>query len=191
MKLIQTTAFAVILALAGVSVARAQEPEPDKEKQKQQEEEKKKQPSAKEQPKSDESKAQPHADKDKDKNKEKQDVDRQKQQTDEREDKKKADQRQYSSQSAPGGNAQRGDRKSVRKIPQEKFQVSFGREHHFHVQKRDDRRVQYGGYVFEYEEAWPAVWSWDDDFYIEEDGDDYYLVDVVHPEARILVVIVG
>jgi hypothetical protein len=40
-------------------------------------------------------------------------------------------------------------------------------------------------------EVWPARWSFDDDCYIEEDGDDYYLVDTVHPEIRVLVVVVS
>ena len=189
MKLIQTTAFAVILALAGVSAVRAQEPEPDKEKQKQQEEEKKKQPAPKEQPKPEDRKTQPPVDKEK----ERQDMDRQKQQANEREDKKKADQKQYASQSNQGTNAQGGGRGNGRKIPQEKFRTSFGREHHFRVHKSDDRHIAYGGYTFEYEEVWPEAWTWDDDFYIEEDGDGdaYYLVDLTHPGVRLLVVIVG
>jgi type IV secretory pathway VirB10-like protein len=186
MKFLQATAFVVILAMAGVSAARAQEPD-DKEKQKQQEEEKKKQPAPKEQPKPEDRKAQQPVDKEK----ERQDLDKQKQQTNEREDKKKADQKQYASQSRSNASAQDGNRNNSRKIPQEKFQASFGREHHFRVQKRDDRRVAYGGYTFEYTEAWPAAWSWDDDFYIEEDGDGdaYYLVDLTHPGIRLLVVI--
>ena len=77
------------------------------------------------------------------------------------------------------------------KIPSEKFRSSFGREHHFRVARRDDRRFQYSGYWFEIVEAWPVGWSYDDDCYIAEDGDDYYLVDVVHPEMRVLVVVVA
>jgi DNA mismatch repair ATPase MutL len=80
-----------------------------------------------------------------------------------------------------------------KKIPQEKFRTSFGREHHFHVARSggDDRRFQYGGYVFEVVEVWPAGWSFDDDCYLEEDGDDYYVVDVMHPEVRVLVIVVS
>jgi hypothetical protein len=186
MRFLQTTILAVVLALAGVSVAAAQEPEQDKDKQKQQEEQKKKQPPPKAQSKSEDPKAQPRTDKEK----EKQDIDKQKQQRNQQQQQEKA-WRQSASQSNANANSQRGDRNNVRRIPQEKFQVSFGRQHHFHVQRRDDRRFQYGGYVFEYVDAWPAEWSWHDDCYIEEDGDDYFLVDLVHPEARILVVIVG
>jgi DNA mismatch repair ATPase MutL len=76
------------------------------------------------------------------------------------------------------------------RIPPEKFRVNFGREHHFRVAHRDDRRFQHSGYWFEVVEAWPAGWVFDDDCFIEEDGDDYYLVDVVHPEIRVLVIVV-
>jgi len=92
--------------------------------------------------------------------------------------------RQQTSRQAAG----KGER-----IPQERFHASFGREHHFRVARRggDDRRFQYKGYWFEVVEVWPAGWSFDDDCYIEEDGDDYYLVDVIHPEVRVLVIVVS
>ena len=61
----------------------------------------------------------------------------------------------------------------------------------FRVTQRDDQRFHYGGYWFEVVNAWPAGWSYEDDCYIEEDGDDYYLVDFIHPEFRILVIVVG
>jgi len=76
------------------------------------------------------------------------------------------------------------------RIPEERFRASFGREHHFRVTHHEDRRFQYGGYYFELVEAWPADWIFDDDCIIEADGDDYYLVDIVHPERRVLVIIV-
>ena len=85
---------------------------------------------------------------------------------------------------------ERGAQARGRKIPVEKFHASFGREHTFRVARRDDRRFQYGGYWFEVVEVWPAAWSFDDDCYIELAGDDYYLVDVVHPEFRVLVIVV-
>ena len=40
-------------------------------------------------------------------------------------------------------------------------------------------------------DPWPPEWSNDDDCYIEEEGEDYYLVNDRHPGTRILVVIVG
>jgi len=80
-----------------------------------------------------------------------------------------------------------------KKIPQQKFQTSFGPQHHFHVRRSggDNRRFQSGGYVFEVVDLWPVGWSFDDECYVLEDGDDYYLVDVVHPELRVIVIVVG
>jgi hypothetical protein len=89
---------------------------------------------------------------------------------------------QQSAQQAPG----HGER-----IPPQRFQASFGRDHHFHVGRLDDRRrFQYGGYWFEVNQGWPTGWSHDDDCYIEDDDGTYYLVDVVHPGVRVLVVVV-
>ena len=77
------------------------------------------------------------------------------------------------------------------RIPPEKFQASFGREHQFRVHNlQDGRRFRYSGYWFEIVDVWPAGWSYDDECYIEEDADDYYLVDTFHPETRILVIVV-
>jgi outer membrane biosynthesis protein TonB len=84
-----------------------------------------------------------------------------------------------------------GTRGKGQKIPQEKFRANFGTEHHFRIARRDDRRFQYGGYWFEVVEVWPAGWSFDDECYIEEDGDDYYLVDIVRPQIRVLVIVVS
>jgi hypothetical protein len=79
------------------------------------------------------------------------------------------------------------------RIPDDRFRSSFGRQHTFRVQRQaggGGQRFQYGGYYFEYVEAWPGDWSYDDDFYIESMGDDYYLYDLRHPEMRILVIVV-
>jgi hypothetical protein len=58
------------------------------------------------------------------------------------------------------------------------------------VAHHDSRRFEYGGYSFEYVDAWPADWSDDDDVYIVLIGDDYYLVDVRHPEVRLRLIFV-
>jgi len=188
MKFLHAAAFALVLSLASVPVLYAQEP--DQEKPKQQDEEKKKQPPAakeKPQPKPDErAKSEPQPDREKSK----QELDKPKQ---EKQQEKATKQQRKQSVSEPNqsATAERGSHKNVRRIPPERFQTSFGRQHTFRVQRRGDRQFQYGGYVFEVVEVWPVGWSYDDDCYIEEDGDDYYVVDVLHPEVRVLVVIVG
>jgi len=187
MKFLHAAAFAVILTVAGAPMLSAQEPQQDKDKPKQQEEEKKKQPPApkeKPQTKPDE---RPKSEPQPDREKSKQDTDKQKHQQKEQEKATK----QSTSEASRSVTSQHGSRTNVRRIPPEHFRANFGREHHFHVQRSGDRHFRYGGYSFELVEVWPAEWSYDDECYIEEDGDDYYLVDVIHPEIRVLVVIVG
>jgi cytoskeletal protein RodZ len=190
MKFLHAVAFAVILTVAGAPVLSAQEPQQDRDKPKQQDEEKKKQPPApkeKPQTKPDE---RPKSEPQRDKETSKQDTDKQKHQQKEQETATRQ-QKQPTSEASQSATSQHGSRTNVRRIPPEHFRTNFGREHHFRVQRSGDRRFQYAGYSFELVEVWPAGWSYDDECYIEEDGDDYYLVDVVHPQIRVLVVIVG
>jgi hypothetical protein len=82
-------------------------------------------------------------------------------------------------------------RSNVRRIPPDKFQSNFGIQHHFHIEQLEGRRFHHGGFVFEIVEAWPADWSSDADCYIEQDANDYYLLDAFHPGARILLIVIG
>jgi hypothetical protein len=77
----------------------------------------------------------------------------------------------------------------TRRVPDEQFRASFGSAHHFHVQ-RGDRRFNYGGYYFQYTEAWPSDWDYNDDVYIDYIDGNYYLINPRHPGVRLLVVIV-
>src|SRR5258708_2614769 len=82
--------------------------------------------------------------------------------------------------------------KRGRVIPDEKFRASFGRQHTFHVQRtlvinNPQPVVVYGGYSFQLVEAWPAVWAFDDDCYIEYVDGDYFLFDAFHPGIRVAV----
>ena len=194
MKIILNSMLA--LAIAG-SPLLTQEPD-EKEKPKQQEP--KKQPEPKAKP------AQEPDDRSKPKSKPKQEPappspqqkpDEKQQQQDEKERQKqqkeqaKKEKNRPQEQSAPQNNRQHQATGQGQRIPPEQFRARFGREHHFRVAHSggDNRRFQYGGYWFEVVEVWPAGWSFDDDCYIEEDGDDYYLVDLIHPEIRILVTV--
>ncbi|HSC44975.1 MAG TPA: hypothetical protein VLC94_04055 [Candidatus Acidoferrum sp.] len=173
------------LALAGSPLLAGQEPD-DKDKPKQ-EEPKKEKPKPKQEPRPEdrpkpEPRQQPAPRPD---DRQKQDDERRKQDEQHRREQPQArndrDNRQQPQERSHG----RGQR-----IPEERFRVSFGREHHFRVTHHEDRRFQYGGYYFELAEPWPADWIYDDDCIIESDGDDYYLVDIVHPERRVLVIVV-
>jgi hypothetical protein len=187
MKIILSSMLA--LAIAG-SPPLTQEPDP-KEKPKQEEPKKQSPPQPKQEP---DEKSKPKPEKPKQEQapppKQQDERERQKQQ---KEQTKRENNRPPQEQNAPRDNhKQAGAQNKGQRIPPEKFRASFGREHHFRVARRgEDRRFQYGGYWFEVVEVWPARWSFDDDCYIEEDGDDYYLVDIVHPEIRVLVVVVS
>jgi outer membrane biosynthesis protein TonB len=78
-----------------------------------------------------------------------------------------------------------------KRIPPQKFQANFGRAHHFQVKHLEEgRRFEYSGYSFEVVEPWPADWSYDDKYCIEQHEDIYYLVDILHPSIHVLVIVV-
>jgi cell division protein FtsN len=79
--------------------------------------------------------------------------------------------------------------RNVRRIPDQDFRTHFGREHAFRVARRDDRRFNYGGYWFEYSQPWPAGWSYDDNVYVDDIDGEYYLIDLVHPGLRLLLIV--
>lgn len=90
------------------------------------------------------------------------------------------------------GDQGRGQGHRGQRIPDDRFRASFGREHHFHVDRtriinQEQPVFVYGGYNFQLAEPWPAEWSFDDDCYIDYVDDDYYLFDAYHPGFRILV----
>src|SRR5579862_1223013 len=75
------------------------------------------------------------------------------------------------------------------RIPDDRFRSSFGREHHFRVEHVDNRRFQYGGYWFTFNEGWPVGWAYSDDFYIDFIDGQYYLIDLSHPGVQLLLVV--
>ena len=195
------TALGIGFLMALPQAAIGQEPPPEKEKQKQEDPKKQPPPPKKEpeRPKPEEPKREPAPQPNrKPEEREKQDEKaREKQQENER---KSADKRQERerredqdrrSQAAKRENRQSAHSGRGQHIPPERFQAHFGREHHFRVGHIDNgRRFVREGVTFELVEVWPAAWSYDDDFFIEDDGDDYYLVDVIHPEIRVLVIVI-
>jgi len=186
MKIILSNMLA--LAIAG-SLLLAQEPG-ETEKPKQQEPKKQPEPKQRQQP---DEKPKPEKPKPAPPNQQKPDEqqpDNKERQKQQQEQAKREKSRPPQEQNSRPDHRNQQTRDKGQQIPPEKFRVNFGREHHFRVAHRDDRRFQHSGYWFEVVEAWPAGWVFDDDCFIEEDGDDYYLVDVVHPEIRVLVIVV-
>jgi hypothetical protein len=105
------------------------------------------------------------------------------------------EQRQQQRQQQQVAKQQRGDDRDQHsdhghgRIPDDRFRASFGREHHFRVGHFDNRRFQYGGYWFSFNEGWPVGWAYTDDFYIDFIDGQYYLIDLSHPGVQLLLLI--
>jgi outer membrane biosynthesis protein TonB len=193
MKLILSSALA--LAIAGSPLS-AQEPD---EKQKPKQQEPKKQPEPKAKPAQEpDDKPKPKPEKQnpappslpKQQKPEEQQPDEKERQKQQKEQAKKEKNRPTQGQDSQQNGRQSG---KGQRIPPEQFRANFGREHHFRITRSggDNRQFHYGGYWFEVVEVWPAGWSFDEDCYLEQDGDDYYLVEVARPEIRVVVIVVS
>jgi outer membrane biosynthesis protein TonB len=82
-------------------------------------------------------------------------------------------------------------------VPQDRFSISFGRQHFFRLNTRPVMyqgypRFEYGGYSFLMVDPWPEYWpdNWysSDDVYIDYD-DGYYLYDRRDPQVRLAITI--
>jgi len=134
-------------------------------------------------------------------NQQQQKADEKAQQNEEKSQQKQAKEQQKQEEKAnkQEANQQRDDRhdqgrpesaNNGRRIPEDRYRADFGREHTFHVH-RDHDRFQFGGFWFQYTDAWPSDWSDGDDFYVVEiDGIDY-LCDARYPDQRVVVVVVS
>jgi hypothetical protein len=73
------------------------------------------------------------------------------------------------------------------RISNEHYDNRFGREHSFHVNRRDydRRRFQYGGYAFGFVDPWPINWGYSDDVYVAYADGGYYMYNRFHPGLRI------
>ena len=86
--------------------------------------------------------------------------------------------------------AQRGKR-----IPDEKFRASFGRQRTFHVQRTQivnhpQPTIVYAGYSFVFVDPWPVMWGFDDPVFIDFVDDEYFLFDPLYPGVRVALVVV-
>lgn len=93
----------------------------------------------------------------------------------------------------PSGTQKQQPNRNMRsgiRIPEQQFRSKFGRQHTFQIQQLNGNRFQAGGFVFEVVEVWPAVFSFDDPFFIDEIDEQFFLFDASHPGVRTLVVIV-
>lgn len=195
MKLV--TGVVLLGLLVGTPARAFQDPDKDKDKPKPaQQEEPKRQEEPKPQERPQEKQPEEKHQQDQAKQQqEKQNKDTQKQQEQAEKAKQQTDKQQQQARRQEPANvpqAQRdGGNGNARTIREQDFHSHFGSGHRFRVARRDDRRFAYSGYSFEYTEAWPIGWSYDDDVYVDEIDGQYYLIDPVHPGLRLLVIVVG
>jgi hypothetical protein len=74
------------------------------------------------------------------------------------------------------------------RIPADRYQANFGREHSFRVSQSDygrDRRFQYGGYSFGFVDAWPSNWLYTQDVFVVEIDGVYYLCNPMYPGVNV------
>jgi hypothetical protein len=80
------------------------------------------------------------------------------------------------------------------RIPDERFQSSFGRGHEFHmgnpVMVGGYSRFQYGGFWFGFVQPWPIGWYYTDDVYIDYVDGGYYMYDPYYPGTRFAISVV-
>jgi hypothetical protein len=80
------------------------------------------------------------------------------------------------------------------RIPDERFQSNFGREHVFRVgnpqMEGGYSRFQYGGYWFGFVQSWPSEWYYTDDVYVDYIDGGYYLYNPYYPGSRVMISVV-
>jgi hypothetical protein len=73
------------------------------------------------------------------------------------------------------------------RIPADKFQAHFGRQHSFRVSETDYRnhRFQYGGYSFGFVDPWPSNWLYTQNVYVVDINGVYYLCNPSFPGVNL------
>jgi len=73
------------------------------------------------------------------------------------------------------------------RIPDDRYRANFGREHRFRVNEGDYRNhhFQYGGYHFEFVDAWPNNWLYTQDVFVIEIDGVYYLCNESYPGVNV------
>ena len=94
---------------------------------------------------------------------------------------------QRQQQAEPARQEQRGDGNRGGRIPDDRYQANFGREHTFRVTQGDysNHRFQYGGYSFGFVDAWPSNWLYTEDLYVIDINGVYYLCNPMYPGVNI------
>jgi hypothetical protein len=98
----------------------------------------------------------------------------------------KPEERNAQQQAQPERQEQRG---GGGRIPAERYQANFGREHSFRVSQGDysNHRFEYGGYSFAFVDAWPSNWLYTQDVFVVELNGMYYLCNPMYPGVNIAI----
>ncbi len=192
MRLIGVISTAVLSLTAIAAPAYAQQEQHD-----QQEEQKAK-------PAQDEKKAQPEKPQQGDKNAKQEDKNTQQENKNKNQEEKSAQQPEKNNQQEQKNaqqenkntqqenrNAQQGSQQADRgnggRIPAERYQANFGRQHTFRVTQGDysNHRFEYGGYSFAFVDAWPSNWLYTQDLYVIDINGVYYLCNPMYPGINV------
>jgi hypothetical protein len=73
------------------------------------------------------------------------------------------------------------------RIPDDRYQANFGREHTFRVSQSDysSRRFQYSGYSFGFVDPWPSNWLYTQNVFVVYIDGVYYLCNPMYPGVNI------
>ena len=195
--IISTAALALLLGVAAPSYA--QDDKDQKPEDKQEQKDKPADNKASEEKAKPEEKAAPQQDKNtkqEEKNTQQEDKNKQQEQKNAQQQDRNTKQEEKSTQQQDKNNqqqqkntqqAQRGGNQGGR-IPADRFQANFGRQHSFHVSQSDysrDRRFEYGGYTFGFVDAWPSNWLYTENVYVIEIDGVYYLCNASYPGVNV------
>ena len=200
MKTLGTLSMAVLLLLAAGSVRiYAQDadrpPQGQEEKAKQKDKDKDKDKGAMQEERRDKDQPNMKQDERRDRQEDKKDQrmdQRQDQKMDQRQDQKMDQRMERNEHQHPA--AAKG-----KKIPDQKFKQSFGREHTVKVNRiittttivPGQTQFVYAGTPFVFLDPWPAGWAFTDDCYIDFVDDEYVLVNPYHPGIYVTLMVGG
>jgi phage repressor protein C with HTH and peptisase S24 domain len=182
--IISTAALALLLGVPALSYA-----QDDKDQKPEEKQEQKDKPAEKAAPEDKDVKQEEKNTQQEDRNKQQEQKNAQQQDRNTKQEEKSSQQQDKNNQQQQKNaqQAQRGGNHGGR-IPDDRFQANFGRQHSFHVSQSDysrDRRFEYGGYSFGFVDAWPGNWLYTQDVYVIEIDGVYYLCNASYPGVNV------
>jgi hypothetical protein len=105
-----------------------------------------------------------------------------------------AQQEQKSQQERPAAQHEQQGRRAEGnhgRIPDDRYQANFGREHTFRVNQGDfnNHRFQYGGYWFGFAAPWPNNWLYTQEVFVVDINGVYYLCNPMYPGVNVELIV--